>query len=1074
MRLEITVFFILTFIPSIIHLRSIPQNQLERLCEQQKTSVCLYNVSVLQNIIEDTNMSGPIKRTGRPRAGSKESPYDLRSKTAPQEASPIVSSTLTRSPSRSLSTRAAMEMTPEGSDSRGQCVNIGLDCHLSPQSGPVPPAGEVVLPPALAAPVVGAAGVASDPSLALAPATPGENQADRTAKFYQLMLAQGIQDPQAHMTEQSLAGHEPSPPPAPQDSDDPSLGAACTSLLVDITGEQPSTKLAPALKCKLPPLIIEPTLEAGHPVLSLDLKQNDDPASLSPLPPLPDTSSSGGSPLSIPMDTDDARSITPPPMDTTPPLVIAPPLDLPPSPPTNVHVPLVPDPNPRGAIELYPGARSRYRGAQLNRNQDVSKIGDHSVHGSGVYEALLHTQAPLGHSEANYIRTLWARIRDADAQFAFAHQSITITSHIHPSAPGGGLEQAAAVWNRVLWFHQAPIAQADRRTLDIRWSEGFQDSALPMSEIMKFYVGGTISERAVTSAIVPKLQPNNANTVRNLANYLVESIYSNNNFGMYAKLLWHAFVRDEYTYAGIQPQATVFGGENQVAFVNLDDPNLNFMDIVVPIIRGDIIMVDRVDYDPNDLLAVHYLSRAGRRYDSAIADAIPHSAYVRWPSLRVTILMHGPAPQPPAAAVLSSEQLIAFAIKLAQQRNELKFLTEGLYWVMDHAGVRYNVVQGQPQAQYILPDFRITDITVPQPSDYNVLLRLAGVRPLFQEADGLEVQQFSMIRSQDRVRLIALYTAAYSIFATTILHSLQIPGSALREWYAANVVPPSSMLMLQRLNNVGAHTSAGAEAPIFNMIKDCFPKFLNVDVVRNTHKGQMWLGGYGSRPDFVAAFDDVPNATTPRLFNPLIIDDFISCRPREWGLVGPCPKVDLSKEVVLQVQENMQGWRALQGSSDYQTTASGRMPFAYVEYGAFAVNVITQYLRPQAQLLSVQSAYHVPLGHAEFTPPAPLAGPVYLEQLHSFMPCTIMTWDAANTSVLAVAIVGPNVGHHDLLALRNLTGTELQSAGLALSMLNHGGAPYATPPIFELPNIFGGAPVSAAPAPADPEQPGNA
>lgn len=1037
-------------------------------------------------------MSDPSRHPRRSKIEGRTTPYSLRSKTAPQEAAQSIGlSSQADTPLSQSWENLGANMDAGGHATLCTCTESG--CHLNHHVANVLLAGRSTLDTATRGSDTYERQAPAQPSIPrpiLSQATPEQNQANKATAFYEAMISAGVVDTNAGKTEDEVVaslqpGHLPPPsgggsvigtglaamggaavggavgaglatlarPPLPSLSFNPSLGGL--SLNTSIGLEAPSSPTPSTASLPESPSSTQsdsdpsetPNLEVhyGHPTQSTTSEYT----SLVPTTPMPATHALEPSRNRDAIQFGQARSHA----EAEPELEPGNP--IPNSPPAQrAHAPLTLDTSVGERITAGVHVRAVHRGAQ-GRGRPLTKIGDHSVHGTDVYEHLLHSQAALPHSEANYIRVMWSRIRDADSNFAYADQSVRMSAYIHPSAPGGGLDPAVEIDNRVLRYHQAPIAQAERRTMDITWCEGFIHSALPISEIMKFYVGGTISERAVTSAIVPKLQPANHNTLRNLSNYLVESVNSINNSGMYAKLMWSVLVRDQYTYAGIQPNATPFADNAAVSYVNLDDNALDYNNIVAPILRGDIVMVERADFDVNDLLAVHYLAQAGRRFDSNPADAIPHTAYVRWPALRVTVLRHGAALAPPQAAVLSSEALMAFAIKLAQQRNEMAHLVEGLYWVMDHAGIRYNVVPDHPQAQFILPDFRITDVRVPRPQDYNVLLRLAGVRPMAAGTDGAEISQFSTVRSQDRVRLVTLYSAAYTIFATTVLHSIQVAGDRLREWYGGLPITPAANTILTQLNNITQPTAAGAEAPIFNMIKDCYPKFLGVEVVRNVHRGNMWLGSYGSRAAFEAAYHGLPTVTTPRLLNPLIIDNFLIVRPREWGITGPCPKVDVHKEVILQAMMANQGWRALRGSEEYQRAATGSMPFCYVEYGAFAVNTITQYLRPEQQLLSVQDAYYSPNGVAEFAPPHPLAGPQYIAAIHTFMPCTIMTWDSVNLTVRAIAISRANIPHHDLLALSNLRGQELQSAGLALAYINQGGGTYQMPNMFSLPSMFG-------------------
>lgn len=174
-----------------------------------------------------------------------------------------------------------------------------------------------------------------------------------------------------------------------------------------------------------------------------------------------------------------------------------------------------------GGVRAQPNTqvlgRARRRGERI-----LQRIGKHSIHGDCFYEKLLHSEEPpLPHVAPDFIRVMWSRIRDADLQFRNEAMSVQMSSFIHASAPGGGLEVTVEVHNRVLRLYPAPITSANRKTMEVQRCECFIEQTLPLADMMKFFVGGVVSERAVTSAISSKLQPNNQNILRNLADYLV-------------------------------------------------------------------------------------------------------------------------------------------------------------------------------------------------------------------------------------------------------------------------------------------------------------------------------------------------------------------------------------------------------------------------------------------------------------------------------------------------------------------------------------------------------------------------
>lgn len=91
--------------------------------------------------------------------------------------------------------------------------------------------------------------------------------------------------------------------------------------------------------------------------------------------------------------------------------------------------------------------------------------------------------------------------------------------------------------------------------------------------------GGVISQRFVVSAIQPKLNIINAAAARFLSEYLTSAVEYCDNYVMYAKLYYQALVHDQALATGFDAAIDAFDAGNDPAFVNLSDPNLNYMDI---------------------------------------------------------------------------------------------------------------------------------------------------------------------------------------------------------------------------------------------------------------------------------------------------------------------------------------------------------------------------------------------------------------------------------------------------------------------------------------------------------------
>lgn len=89
---------------------------------------------------------------------------------------------------------------------------------------------------------------------------------------------------------------------------------------------------------------------------------------------------------------------------------------------------------------------------------------------------------------------------------------------------------------------------------------------------------------------------------------------------------------------------------------------------------------------------------------------------------------------------------------------------------------------------------------LPQPWDYNLMLRILGVKPPNPSFGLREIQTWMQCAPMNRVNLAVLYTASIYVFPTTYLYSLQITAERLVEWTTGGVFPLAASALIPQMN----------------------------------------------------------------------------------------------------------------------------------------------------------------------------------------------------------------------------------------------------------------------------------
>lgn len=193
----------------------------------------------------------------------------------------------------------------------------------------------------------------------------------------------------------------------------------------------------------------------------------------------------------------------------------------------------------------------------------------------------------------------------------------------------------------------------------------------------------------------------------------------------------------------------------------------------------------------------------------------------------------------PPIGDVDPQVLYNLALKMAQVRGETECLLAGLYWVLDYIGVRWVRRDRRVYAmRHIHPFYGANAMRLPQPWDYNVMLRILGVKPPNPGFGLSEVQTWMQCAPMNRVNIAVLYAASIYVFSTTYLYSLQITAARLLQWSTGVVLPLTASALIPQINLPRQAAEHYTENIFMRVVKTCFVRFFGVDVYRKNHHNE--------------------------------------------------------------------------------------------------------------------------------------------------------------------------------------------------------------------------------------------
>ncbi|UHK03281.1 MAG: hypothetical protein FNCTV1_gp1 [Hangzhou nephotettix cincticeps totivirus 1] len=664
---------------------------------------------------------------------------------------------------------------------------------------------------------------------------------------------------------------------------------------------------------------------------------------------------------------------------------------------------------------------------QAGKQRKIVQIGSNTVRGSGCMESLLLSSQTTP-TAPDFISQRLNMFRE-QGTILVGPVAIQVQSFLQVAQPGQGFSPPVPQVGDVITFAPAPIP-APLRASPIHASTV---GRRPLSEYdpaayTPWAIGGKPSQRALSNSLQPVLRLA-ANAAGQHAYYaaltdeLRSSSLSFDNMYLYAKLVFYALAIDLGVLVGAQPIATPYPAVGAPNWINLDQADIVPGPTVDAIQRGDIVLIDNVDYEATMWPTLLWLSYAGRRLDglAPVAGVPPqaanrtmHSWYTEWEAIAVTILGHGPAPAIPAPAVPTSDALIAAAVNLATYRHEEDCLVRGIYMALDLVGTRGVVHNGV--TRFLKSDLSPHALVSPQVRDYNFILRALDIYPAQAREDQPEAKTLSTLSPAQRANMCTVYSAIVSTAVTVLLTDVNITTENIVAYLQGDDVGPQLINILTSPMNRVKFSAPNSICMTKVFIARAFKDWIGSSIEWGNYPNCDWLGAPNSYPVANILYGDMVQVLPPRGFTPNAIVTWLENFPVEYGYMGPRPTLSFAKETLLNGPPLDIGWFGRLGDATFNEQVSSKTPYVLVPYAGIAYNAIVQLLRPPIHPTPVafqQAVAYEGVAWPTWGAPGPqvpeeILG--YIPDLFSIQPCTLLTYNYALNTVQAPAILDRDVG----------------------------------------------------------------
>lgn len=639
------------------------------------------------------------------------------------------------------------------------------------------------------------------------------------------------------------------------------------------------------------------------------------------------------------------------------------------------------------------------------------KLGSNSIETQHCAPTLAF-EYPVTSVTPNFVSQCLGFCQRNSGMFSVAGNSYCVSSQVVPYYLSGSQRAAVTKRGAVFTSHNIPFVDNAVHKLEVRPGGVVEKERLDMAVLNLYMNGSSANSKAIDASIGGEFRAANHYLIREIAAQLPSLNTRADNSMIYAKGICAALQCDIATTTARQLQPVAFGEDQCVNFLNLDDANVTANTWVPYFENGAIQMLQRQDWDADDLQIIYWLAKAGHRWTGAANARTNHNLYINWPSIQFLLIKHGAADAVPAVAAITSRAMYAFLQRMANKRNEWDAYEKGLYIALDVIGVRYQVVANQ--AYHLTADFNAFHVNAPAPRDYNILLRMLHIMFPDNPHAQSEMEIFGTASAVTRTNLAAAYSALKSAAATTLMTSLNITTQGLTNYATQAALGDQETAILAQGFCVA---SASVIEPIaVAKVRDAFFALTGWAVRTNLMPGMYWNGPQGGNANAVHSFAGYNANRPPTFWNPLVVDDFLIQRPLEWGVLAPEPKINFSHDCVSCSAAASQGVYARRGDQSYVNRVASSAPFEYVAYGTSMANAIFQMLQLNNAVLHMETSTWDYGFDAGWTPPVQDNVAVYDADLKIFQPCTLMTYTYATTAVNAAVVLANRMGNANSLA----------------------------------------------------------
>lgn len=678
------------------------------------------------------------------------------------------------------------------------------------------------------------------------------------------------------------------------------------------------------------------------------------------------------------------------------------------------------------------------------------KLGDHSVHTTSTTEVVLLKDTTSGCGPADYIRHISSTLVAPTNHVRWHAQTNTynVGSTLCPAMQGGGFGTTFNVHTPSLFFNRGELPE-NAHSISIVPRPARQVSKLDEGNLIAYYTGHNLNERSVLAVLQPKLNMANMITGRGIVESLASNLTVHDSSLLYAKLFHYAFVLELFADRDIAAQPTPFDEADIINFINIGDNIDRSGAINDAMNRGDLILVEGVDYILSDLLLYRLITQSGAPFVPQADDMWPAACTTKWPKINVTVICHA-VPANPVNQLVNVQDIYRVIRYLASKRCEWDSAQRGIYAALDLVGVSLTQEVGG-RLTALRSDLSVEDFFIPRFFDYNFLMRCLNVYPEGRASGSAEIDKWISLRSNTHITLMGIYSATVSAASSTLLYDLGLRTRDIVGYLTANgeVLGPHTR---QLISSICINDNSSDYALMLSQPRKAFRIWLGCGIEETVQYHADWIATYGTRNDANNAYVYMRQLSTPNRGDPMCLNSLMNIRPLEWGIPAPTPTANFSHDIQICGPGNRRGWYARLGSTEYNHTVMGSTPYMACHYGSMALNTILQYLAVDVMpIISASTCiwqgtnmiervtWDLPVGW----PGAPL---IFNAEGRYIVPFQLTSYDSTDNVVISPVLLTqhyPRAG--EITNLVNLDGTVLSGVGIVVGLRHRDNITY-TPP----------------------------